>query len=117
MLFLRQLEGVCSAKVQAHNRHNRRCKVLRSTFILLATFADINIHNSRSVYYWFDHHDETCLTARYLWSRCSASSCLTSPSLSWSWGCWRARLLCGGVRGHSPPPPWLKSCSPGSCSS
>ena len=42
------MEGVCSAQVQAQNKHSRK----GSALALQAAFADINIHKSRSVYYW-----------------------------------------------------------------
>jgi len=48
------MEGVCSAQVQAQNKHSRELKTLRSALILHAAFADINIHKGRSVYYWLE---------------------------------------------------------------
>ena len=45
------MEGVCSAQVQAQNKHSRG-----SALALQAAFADINIHKSRSVYYWFSQN-------------------------------------------------------------
>jgi hypothetical protein len=45
------MEGVCSAQVQAQNKHSRGLKT-GSALALQAAFADINIHKSCSVYYW-----------------------------------------------------------------
>ena len=49
--------GTCSAQVQAQNEHSRGLKT-GSAFALQAAFADINIHKSRSVYYWFGGGDQ-----------------------------------------------------------
>jgi hypothetical protein len=45
------MEDVCSAQVQAQNKHSRELK-MGTALALQAAFADINIHKSRSVYYW-----------------------------------------------------------------
>jgi hypothetical protein len=50
------MKGVCSAQVQAQNKHRREARTQAlngSALALQAAFADINIHKSRSVYYWF----------------------------------------------------------------
>jgi hypothetical protein len=51
LAFSSDMEGVCSAHVQAQNKHSRGPQRTVSDFALLATFADSNIRKSRSVYY------------------------------------------------------------------
>jgi hypothetical protein len=44
------MEGVCSAQVQAQNKHSRARKAHGSAIILQAAFADTNIAKDRHVY-------------------------------------------------------------------
>ena len=53
LAFSSTMEGVCSAQVQALNKHSRELK-MGTALALQAAFADINIHKSRSVYYWLN---------------------------------------------------------------
>jgi hypothetical protein len=43
LAFSSTMEGVCSAQVQAQNKHSRRRNLKGSALILPAAFADINI--------------------------------------------------------------------------